>query len=205
MLMCRQLVAARTPDRRAARARAPSRPKSAIPGSGPVGAATVAVEARRPACGLGACRPAGLGHAPAEPPGTSRLAGQGVFKGPRGGIFQSVTATGIDYIRPNGNAHPANLFWKCTGQQGLGGTGVPGARTINFASGDFVEIAPPGVPRAVASKAGGVGWPWSRGARAHCGAAQVRPDPSASACAVSWEPRYAGAGWPKRCLQAVNT
>ena len=93
MLMCRQLVAARTPDRRAARARAPSRPKSAIPGSGPVGAATVAVEARRPACGLGACRPAGLGHAPAEPPGTSRLAGQGVFKGPRGGIFQSVTAT----------------------------------------------------------------------------------------------------------------
>ena len=126
MLMCRQLVAARTPDRRAARARAPSRPKSAIPGSGPVGAATVAVEARRPACGLGACRPAGLGHAPAEPPGTSRLAGQGVFKGPRGGIFQSVTATGIDDIRPNGNAHPANLFWKCTGQQGLGGTGVPG-------------------------------------------------------------------------------
>ena len=103
MLMCRQLVAARTPDRRAARARAPSRPKSAIPGSGPVGAATVAVEARRPACGLGACRPAGLGHAPAEPPGTSRLAGRGaVFKGPRGGIFQSVTATGIDYIRPNG-------------------------------------------------------------------------------------------------------
>ena len=104
MLMCRQLVAARTPDRRAARARAPSRPKSAIPGSGPVGAATVAVEARRQACGLGACRPAGLGHAPAEPPGTSRLAGpvDGVFKGPRGGIFQSVTATGIDYIRPNG-------------------------------------------------------------------------------------------------------
>ena len=75
MLMCRQLVAARTPDRRAARARAPSRPKSAIPGSGPVGAATVAVEARRPACGLGACRPAGLGHAPPEDPGTS-LAGQ---------------------------------------------------------------------------------------------------------------------------------
>ena len=60
MLMCRQLVAARTPDRRAARARAPSRPKSAIPGSGPVGAATVAVEARRPACGLGACRPLAL-------------------------------------------------------------------------------------------------------------------------------------------------
>ena len=103
MLMCRQLVAARTPDRRAARARAPSRPKSAIPGSGPVGAATVAVEARRPACGLGACRPAGLGHAPPEPPGTSRLAGQevGVFKGPRGGIHQLATATGIDYIRPN--------------------------------------------------------------------------------------------------------
>ena len=74
MLMCRQLVAARRPDRRAARARAPSRPKSAIPGSGPVGAATVAVEARRPACGLGACRPAGLGHAPAEPPGTFRQA-----------------------------------------------------------------------------------------------------------------------------------
>ena len=104
MLMCRQLVAARTPDRRAARARAPSRPKSAIPGSGPVGAATVAVEARRPACGLGACRPAGLGHAPAEPPGTSRLAGQevGVFKGPRGGIHQLARATGNNYIRPNG-------------------------------------------------------------------------------------------------------
>ena len=114
MLMCRQLVAARRPDRRAARARAPSRPKSAIPGSGPVGAATVAVEARRPACGLGACRPAGLGHAPAEPPGTSRLAGQGVFKGPRGGIFQSVTATGIDYIRPNGKLMkmPARLDLK---------------------------------------------------------------------------------------------
>ena len=103
MLMCRQLVAARTPDRRAARARAPSRPKSAIPGSGPVGAATVAVEARRPACGLGACRPAGLGHAPAEPPGTSRLAGPvDCFQRAEGGIFQSVTATGIDYIRPNG-------------------------------------------------------------------------------------------------------
>ena len=84
MLMCRQLVAARRPDRRSARARAPSRPKPAIPGSGPVGAATVAVEARRPACGLGACRPAGLGHAPPEPPGTSRLAGQevSVVKGP---------------------------------------------------------------------------------------------------------------------------
>ena len=65
-------------------------------------AATVAVEAGYPACGLGACRAAHLWHAPAEPPGTSRLAGQGVFKGPRGGIFQSVTATGIDYIRPNG-------------------------------------------------------------------------------------------------------
>ena len=104
MLMCRQLVAARRPDRRAARARAPSRPNPAILGSGPVGAATVAVEARRPACVLGACRPVGLGHAPPEPPGTSRLAGQevGVFKGPRGGIHQLARATGNNYIRPNG-------------------------------------------------------------------------------------------------------
>ena len=37
-------------------------------------AATVAVEAGYPACGLGACRAAHLWHAPAEPPGTFRQA-----------------------------------------------------------------------------------------------------------------------------------
>ena len=103
MLMCRQLVAARTPDRRAARARAPSRPKPAIPGSGPVGAATVAVEAGRPACGLGACRAAHLWHAPAEPPGTFRQAARMVFKGLRGGIHQFSPA-----LSSRKRLHPAN-------------------------------------------------------------------------------------------------
>ena len=49
-------------------------------------AATVAVEAGYPACGLGACRAAHLWHAPAEPPGTFRQAARMVFKGLRGGI-----------------------------------------------------------------------------------------------------------------------
>ena len=43
-------------------------------------AATVAVEAGYPACGLGACRAAHLWHAPAQPPGTFRQAARkGLF------------------------------------------------------------------------------------------------------------------------------